>query len=200
MSDRPATRTALITGASSGIGQATADAFAQAGWRVFGTSRRPRPHRPGVHMLQLDVRSDQAVIACVSDVIAESGCIGVLVNNARMMHTGMAEETTMEQARGVFETNLFGVARLTNAALPHMRARRHGRIINIGSAAGWIGEPGEAGRQHHRRQHLRRVDDFRGGCGVPSGFGVCRSSNGGTPAHRHDGDHDSGPGRWSDPS
>jgi NAD(P)-dependent dehydrogenase (short-subunit alcohol dehydrogenase family) len=141
---QPAARTVLVTGASSGIGQATADMFVQAGWRVFGTSRRPRPDWHGVHMLRLDVRSDASVADCVAQVMAQAGHVDVLVNNAGVMHTGMVEETSIAAAHAVFETNLFGAVRVTNAVLPHMRARRQGRIINVGSAAAWVGEPGEA--------------------------------------------------------
>lgn len=140
----PARPTVLVTGASSGIGAAVAEAFAAAGWRVFGTSRRARPDRPGVEMLRLDVRSDESVTACAAQVLSRAGHLDVLVNNAGVMHLGMAEETTLDDARAVWETNLLGVARMTNAVLPHMRARRQGRVINIGSAAAWVGEPGEA--------------------------------------------------------
>lgn len=144
MSGQPAIRSVLVTGASSGIGRATAELFAQAGWRVFGTSRHPRSDRDGIHMLRLDVRSDQSVAECVADVVAQAGPVDVLVNNAGVMHTGVAEETSVAEAYGLFDTNLFGAVRVTNAVLPHMRARGQGRIINVGSAAAWVGEPGEA--------------------------------------------------------
>ncbi|MEQ4303548.1 SDR family NAD(P)-dependent oxidoreductase [Plantactinospora sp. B6F1] len=144
MSGRAEARIVLVTGASSGIGAATADVFARAGWRVFGTSRRARPSRDGIEMLPLDVRSDESVDDCAAQVMARAGRIDVLVNNAGIMHTGMAEETSLDEARALFETNLFGVVRMTNAVLPQMRVRRHGRIVNVGSAAAWVGEPGEA--------------------------------------------------------
>ncbi|MGP4022584.1 SDR family NAD(P)-dependent oxidoreductase [Actinomadura sp. 3N407] len=134
----------LITGASSGIGRATAQLFAENGFRVFGTSRRDRPDEHGVEMLRLDVRSDESVAHCVNQVLDRAGRIDVLVNNAGIMHEGFAEETTLQDAHAVFAANLFGVARVTNAALPGMRHRRRGRIINIGSLASWVGEPGEA--------------------------------------------------------
>ena len=136
--------TVLVTGASSGLGRATAQMFAAEGFRVFGTSRRSRPDEPGVEMLELDVRSDASVQRCVAQVLARTGRIDALVNNAGVMHLGVAEETTMEAAHEVLETNFFGVARMVNAVLPGMRERRRGRIINVGSAAAWIGEPGEA--------------------------------------------------------
>ncbi|MQA95077.1 MAG: SDR family NAD(P)-dependent oxidoreductase [Streptosporangiales bacterium] len=98
----------------------------------------------GVEMLRLDVRSEESVAACVSAVLDRAGHIDVLVNNAGVMHQGFAEETGPDQASAVFATNLFGVARVTNPVLPGMRSRRRGRIINVGSLAAWVGEPGEA--------------------------------------------------------
>lgn len=133
-------RTVLVTGASSGIGRLTAHAFAARGWRVFGTSRRERPDGHGVTMLPLDVRSEESVRSCVDAV----GRVDVLVNNAGVMHTGMAEETAVRDAAAVLDTNFLGVVRVTDAVLPGMRARRAGRVINVGSLAAWVGEPGEA--------------------------------------------------------
>jgi NAD(P)-dependent dehydrogenase (short-subunit alcohol dehydrogenase family) len=134
----------LVTGASSGIGEATARAFAAAGSRVFGTSRSDKPDVGGVEMLRLDVRSDDSVAQCMAEIGARGARVDVLVNNAGVEHLGIAEETTLEEARGLFETNFFGAVRVTDAVLPEMRALRRGRIINVGSAAAWVGEPGEA--------------------------------------------------------
>lgn len=133
----------LVTGASSGIGRATARLFAERGACVFATSRRERPDEGGVRMLRLDVRSAESVRECVGEVLARAGDIDVLINNAGVMHEGFAEETTMDEARAVFETNFFGAVRVTDAVLPGMRERRRGRIVNVGSLAAWIGEPGE---------------------------------------------------------
>ncbi len=133
----------LVTGASSGIGQVTARLLAERGFRVFGTSRGDRADEHGVEMLRLDVRSDESVNACVAEVLQRAGRIDVLVNNAGVMHEGFAEETSMAVAEALFAANLFGVARITNAVLPGMRSRRRGRIVNIGSLAAWVGEPGE---------------------------------------------------------
>ncbi len=135
---------ALVTGASSGVGQHTARRFAEQGFRVFGTSRRDRPDWLGVEMLRLDVHSQESVQQCVDEALTRAGQIDVLVNNAGAMHEGFAEETTMPQAAAVFETNFFGTVRVINAVLPGMRRRRTGRIINVGSLAAWVGEPGEA--------------------------------------------------------
>jgi NAD(P)-dependent dehydrogenase (short-subunit alcohol dehydrogenase family) len=137
--------TILITGASSGIGKATAQLFAEKGFLVFGTSRQQRKNEDGIEMLKLDVRSDESVQKCVKKVLNRTGRIDVLVNNAGILNQGtFAEETSLEEARAVFETKFFGVVRVTNAVLPGMRARGQGRIINIGSLAAWVGEPGEA--------------------------------------------------------
>lgn len=135
---------ALITGASSGIGRATADAFAAAGYRVFGTSRSRLEDREGVEMLELDVRSDASVARCVAEAESRAGQVDVLVNVAGIWHVGVAEETPLADAQSLFETDFWGVVRMANAVLPGMRARRSGRIINVGSLAAWVGEPGEA--------------------------------------------------------
>jgi NAD(P)-dependent dehydrogenase (short-subunit alcohol dehydrogenase family) len=134
----------LITGASSGIGRATARLFAEQGYRVFGTSRQDRPDEAGIEMLALDVRSDDSVERCVSEALARAGRIDILINNAGVEHVGVAEETSMRDVQAIFETNFFGVVRMTNAVLPGMRKGRQGRIINVGSLAAWVGEPGEA--------------------------------------------------------
>ncbi|MGH9437094.1 MAG: SDR family NAD(P)-dependent oxidoreductase, partial [Terriglobia bacterium] len=107
--------TILITGASSGIGELTARLFASQGFRVFGTSRRRCPNKGDVKMLELDVRSDDSVQRGVAEVLAQTGQIDVLVNNAGVLLQGLfAEETAMEEARMVFETNFFGVVRMTH--------------------------------------------------------------------------------------
>lgn len=144
-------RCVLVTGASSGIGRATARRFAELGDRVFGTSRHPRPGEtgsaadyPGISMVQLDVRDPDSVRRCVETVLARSAGIDIVINNAGRMQVGVAEETKIIDAHDIFETNLFGVARVVDAVLPAMRARRRGRIINVGSLAAWLGEPGEA--------------------------------------------------------
>ena len=117
---------ALVTGASSGIGAATAALLAERGYRVFGTSRRAAPDGApaGVEMLVLDVRSDASVDACVEALLGRAGRIDVLVNNAGFALSGESEGTSIEQAREQFETNFFGVVRMINAVLPvHARAR-----------------------------------------------------------------------------
>lgn len=135
----------LITGASSGIGAATAKLFTSQGFHVFGTSRKKQANHAGVEMLELDVQGEEPVRHCVREVLRRAGQIDVLINNAGTMLDGsFAEETNMKDAHSLFETNFFGVARMINAVLPGMRERKQGCIINIGSLAAWVGEPGEA--------------------------------------------------------
>ncbi|NTW97116.1 MAG: SDR family NAD(P)-dependent oxidoreductase [Oscillochloris sp.] len=134
----------LITGASSGLGQATAELLSASGFRVFGTSRAPRPDPAQPYtMLPLDVRSDESAQACVEAVLAQAERIDVLINNAGLGLAGALEEASLAQAQALFETNFFGVVRMVNAALPHMRRQRRGTIINISSLVGFGGSPFE---------------------------------------------------------
>jgi len=134
---------ALVTGASSGIGEATAERLARAGYKVYGTSRRGAPSgRRSFSMLSLDVTSDDSVEAAVSEVLRSDGRIDVLVNNAGFsVAPAAAEESSIEQARAIFETNFFGIVRMTRAVVPHMRRAGRGRIINIGSVLGFLPMP-----------------------------------------------------------
>src|SRR5256886_13513568 len=130
-------QTILVTGASSGIGQATARLLAERGFTVFGTARkRESAQSQGVTMVALDVRSDDSVRACVEQVVAKAGRLDVLVNNAGYTVTGAAEETSIDEAKAQLETNFFGAVRMVNAVLPAMRKAGAGKIINIGSLAG----------------------------------------------------------------
>jgi NAD(P)-dependent dehydrogenase (short-subunit alcohol dehydrogenase family) len=134
---------ALVTGASSGIGEATAERLAEAGYRVFGTSRRAvaAGQRP-FEMLILDVTSDRSVELAVEEVVRRAGRIDLLVNNAGFgVAPAGAEESSIEQARSIFDTNFFGIVRMTRATVPQMRKQRHGRIINIGSVLGFMPMP-----------------------------------------------------------
>jgi NAD(P)-dependent dehydrogenase (short-subunit alcohol dehydrogenase family) len=136
---------ALVTGASSGFGQLTASSLADRGYRVFGTSRRAHPTPSNaIGMLLLDVRSDDSVRSCVEQLMAQVDRIDVLVNNAGQIHVSVVEETSLEQAKDILETNFWGAVRVTNAVLPIMRRQRHGHIINMSSLAGLIGIPGQA--------------------------------------------------------
>src|SRR6516164_6479913 len=132
---------ALVTGASSGFGQLAARRLAKSGFKVFGTSRQKRADENGVEMLELDVRSSISVDDCVRTVLARSGRIDVLVNNAGEAHASLAEETSLDDAMRLFDTNFWGVVRVTNAVLPGLRSQRAGIIINVGSLAGRLGVP-----------------------------------------------------------
>jgi short-subunit dehydrogenase len=135
-------KTVIVTGASSGIGRASADALAQAGFTVFGTSRRTTNNGPNqVSMLTCDVTDDESVNVLVWTVLSQTGRIDVLVNNAGIGLFGGAEESSIEQVRSLFEVNLFGVMRMTNAVLPSMRQDGGGRIINVSSVLGFIPAP-----------------------------------------------------------
>jgi NAD(P)-dependent dehydrogenase (short-subunit alcohol dehydrogenase family) len=137
------TKIALVTGASSGIGQATAERLAKAGYKVYGTSRRgAQPAGMLYAMLPLDVTSDESVEAAVNHVLRSEGRIDILVNNAGFgVASAGAEESSIEQAQAIFDTNFFGTVRMTHAVVPHMRRQGGGRIINIGSVGGFLPMP-----------------------------------------------------------
>jgi NAD(P)-dependent dehydrogenase (short-subunit alcohol dehydrogenase family) len=132
---------ALVTGASSGIGLVTAQTLANAGYRVFGTSRKPVDSSRGVTMLICDVTDDASVRMLVEEVMRQAGRIDLVVNNAGIGLLGGAEESSITQARRLFEVNVFGVARVVNAVLPIMRKQKGGRIINMSSILGLIPSP-----------------------------------------------------------
>lgn len=133
---------ALVTGASSGIGNATAKVLQSAGFRVFGTSRHAASEKiDGVAMLTCDVTDDASVAKLVDEVLAEARCIDLLVNNAGMGLLGGAEESSTDQAHSLFDVNVFGVFRVTNAVLPTMRRQGKGRIVNLSSVQGFIPAP-----------------------------------------------------------
>jgi short-subunit dehydrogenase len=125
-------RTALVTGASSGIGAATAKALLDRGFRVYGTSRSPASLAapvPGVDYLALDLTDQASIEACA----AAAGEVDVLVNNAGESQSGPLEELPMDAVERLFATNVFGAVRLTQLLLPGMRARGYGRVIMVGS-------------------------------------------------------------------
>jgi NAD(P)-dependent dehydrogenase (short-subunit alcohol dehydrogenase family) len=133
----------LITGVASGIGRETAILLAEHGFRVFGAYRTERPSglSPAITLLQMDVTNDDAVQRVVEDVIAGSGRIDVLINNAGYELFGWLEETSLDEARDQFNTNFFGVLRLTKYVLPIMRREGYGRIVNMSSILGLIPGP-----------------------------------------------------------
>lgn len=134
---------ALVTGASSGIGESIARRLERTGYTVYGTSRRDGSsvQRP-FEMLALDVTSDESVGTAVNELMRREGRIDLLVNNAGVgVAPGGAEESSIEQAKAIFETNFFGIVRMTRAVVPHMRAQGSGRIINIGSVLEFLPMP-----------------------------------------------------------
>lgn len=135
-------RVALVTGASSGIGESAARQLMTAGFTVYGTSRRGGAGaRREFHLLALDVTDGASVQSAVAELERREGRIDLLVNNAGIGITGAAEESSIEQVRALFETNFHGVVRVTNAVLPLMRRQGSGRILNVGSGLGFIPSP-----------------------------------------------------------
>lgn len=135
-------KTAVVTGASSGIGRASAEALVRAGFTVFGTSRRAAGNGPdGVTMLACDVTDEASVAKLIDEVLAKAGRIDLLVNNAGIGLLGGAEESSSAQAHALFDVNVFGVLRVTNAVLPIMRRQGKGRIVNMSSILGLIPSP-----------------------------------------------------------
>jgi len=132
---------ALVTGASSGIGLVVAQSLVKAGYRVFGTSRKPLPDNAGVTMLVCDVTSQASVDQAVETIIGQTGRIDLVVNNAGVGLLGGAEESSIAQAQRLFDVNVFGVARVVNAVLPIMRRQKSGRIVNMSSLLGVIPSP-----------------------------------------------------------
>jgi NAD(P)-dependent dehydrogenase (short-subunit alcohol dehydrogenase family) len=142
-------RTWLITGCSTGFGRALAQALLARGERVVATARQPEaldalvaPYAEQVLACRLDVTSPEQVELAVDAARRRFGAIDVLVNNAGYGQIGTIEDTAIDQARAVMETNLFGALAMIKAVLPEMVARRSGQIVNIGSVAGQIGFPG----------------------------------------------------------
>lgn len=138
-------RVALVTGASSGIGEATARQLIAAGWRVYAGARRVDRMQPlaaaGARLLALDVTDDASMQQAIDTIRRDQGRLDALVNNAGYGSYGALEEVPLDEGRRQFEVNVFGLARLTQLALPMMRAQRRGRIVNITSIGGKIGEP-----------------------------------------------------------
>ncbi|MER5453067.1 oxidoreductase [Streptomyces sp. NPDC002766] len=138
-------KVALVTGASSGIGEATALRLHSLGFTVYGAARRTdrlqELEAHGIRPLAMDVTDDESMRTGIARIIAESGRLDVLVNNAGYGSYGALEDVPPDEARRQFEVNVFGAARLAQLALPHMRARRSGTIVNITSVGGKIHAP-----------------------------------------------------------
>ncbi|HEY3094900.1 MAG TPA: SDR family oxidoreductase [Nitrososphaera sp.] len=145
-------KVAVVTGSSSGIGLATALELARKGFFTYATARNPakagaiteaaKEERIPISVVQLDVNDDNSVKNAVQRILNEKGRIDVLVNNAGYGLGGAFEDTSMEEVRTQYETNVFGLIRTTQAVLPAMRKQRSGIIVNISSGAGRLGYPG----------------------------------------------------------
>jgi NAD(P)-dependent dehydrogenase (short-subunit alcohol dehydrogenase family) len=138
-------KTALVTGASSGIGEATVRRLLGQGYRVFAAARRLERMAPltaiGAIPVALDLTDDASIVNAVAAITSETGRIDVLVNNAGYGAYGALEDVPLEEARRQFEVNVFGLARLCQLALPLMRAQKAGKIVNVTSIGGKGGEP-----------------------------------------------------------
>jgi NAD(P)-dependent dehydrogenase (short-subunit alcohol dehydrogenase family) len=134
---------ALVTGVSSGIGRATATLLAASGYRVYGSVRaiKPEVELAGVALVRVDVREGKSIQTAVQSILQREQRIDAMVNNAGIALLGTVEETDIAQGRDLFDINFFGVARVIEAVLPSMRQQRSGRIINIGSALGYVHGP-----------------------------------------------------------
>lgn len=130
----------LLTGASSGIGYQTAEILAKEGHVVYGAARRTEKMETlkqfGVKPIYLDVTDEESIKSAIDTIIVNEGCIDVLINNAGYGSYGAIEDVEINEAKMQFEVNLFGLARLVQLVLPHMRKQKSGRIINISSMGG----------------------------------------------------------------
>jgi NAD(P)-dependent dehydrogenase (short-subunit alcohol dehydrogenase family) len=145
MDTKVAAKVAIVTGASSGIGAAAARRLHDRGYIVYAAARRIERMAPlaeaGIRAIRVDVTDDASLTAFVSQIVSETGRVDLLVNNAGYGSLGALEEVPMAEARRQFDVNLFGLARLVQLVVPHMREQREGRIINISSIGGRIHLP-----------------------------------------------------------
>jgi NAD(P)-dependent dehydrogenase (short-subunit alcohol dehydrogenase family) len=152
----------LITGCSSGIGHETARHLVAKGWAVYATARRPESiadlGEAGCETLALDVTDEASMQAAVAAVEAEHGAVGALVNNAGYSQSGALETLPMERLRAQFETNVFGLVRMCQLALPKMRAAGRGRIVNVSSMGGKLVFPG-GGAYHATKYAVEALSD-----------------------------------------
>jgi NAD(P)-dependent dehydrogenase (short-subunit alcohol dehydrogenase family) len=161
MGDSPS-KAVLITGCSSGIGEATARRLAASDWTVYASARRVEAivhlKDAGCRTLALDVTDEESMRAAVEQVEREAGAVGVLINNAGYSQSGAIETVPLEAVRRQFETNVFGLVRLTQLVLPKMRAQGWGKIVNVGSMGGRLSFPG-GGHYHATKHALEAISD-----------------------------------------
>src|SRR5918998_3769882 len=152
----------MITGCSTGIGRATAERLARKGWRVYATARDVEKISDladrGCELLPLDVTDEDSMRSAVSEVERREGAVGVLINNAGYSQSGAVEEVPMEKVRRQFETNVFGLVRLCQLALPGMRRQGFGRIVNLSSMGGRLTFPG-GGFYHASKYAVEALSD-----------------------------------------
>src|SRR5215213_191228 len=152
----------LITGCSSGIGHATAVRLAQNGWNVYATARDKDKisdlAEKGCETLSLDVEDEESMKAAVAEVEQAEGGVGVLVNNAGYSQSGAVESVPMDKVRKQFETNVFGLVRMTQLVLPGMRKQGWGRIVNLSSMGGKLVFPG-GGYYHASKYAVEAISD-----------------------------------------
>ncbi|MGI8572032.1 MAG: oxidoreductase [Solirubrobacteraceae bacterium] len=152
----------VVTGCSSGIGEATAGLLVDKGWKVYATARRPetlaRLRERGCETLALDVCDEASMSAAVSAISEAEGAVGVLVNNAGYSQSGAVESVPLDQVRRQFETNVFGLIRMCQLVLPGMRAQRYGKIVNVGSMGGRLTFPG-GGIYHATKYAVEAISD-----------------------------------------
>ena len=155
-------RAVLITGCSSGIGRATAEHLAEGGWKVYASARRPDSISDladrGCRVLALDVTDEDSMRSAVATVEEAEGAIGALVNNAGYSQSGALETLPLERLRAQFETNVFGLVSMCQLALPGMRRRRWGRIVNLSSMGGRLTFPG-GGAYHATKHAVEAISD-----------------------------------------
>jgi NAD(P)-dependent dehydrogenase (short-subunit alcohol dehydrogenase family) len=133
----------VVTGVSSGIGRATAEKFSKRGCQVFGTVRNTAKAKPipGVALIEMDIRDEASVQKGIQAIMAQATRIDVLVNSAGVTLIGSTEETSIAEAQSLFDTNVLGILRTTQAVLPYMRKQGSGRIVNISSVLGFLPAP-----------------------------------------------------------
>jgi NAD(P)-dependent dehydrogenase (short-subunit alcohol dehydrogenase family) len=183
----------LVTGCSSGIGRATAEHLAGKGWTVYATARRPESiadlQEKGCRTLALDVTDEASMAAAVGAVEEAEGAVGVLVNNAGYSQSGAVEDVPLDVVRRQFETNVFGLVRMCQLALPGMRRQGWGKIVNVSSMGGRLVFPG-GGFYHGTKYAVEAISDALrfevAGFGVDVSIiepGLIRTSFGDTAAH-----------------
>jgi NADP-dependent 3-hydroxy acid dehydrogenase YdfG len=157
-----AAKSVLITGCSTGIGAATAAHLAEHGYAVYATARRPETltglAAKGCRTLALDVTDEASMAAAVAEVEREHGSVGALVNNAGYSQSGALETLPLDNIRKQFETNVFGLIRMSQLVLPGMRRARAGRVVNIGSMGGKLTFPG-GGAYHATKYAVEAISD-----------------------------------------